>query len=161
MSGDVVTTQSLSKQETTFALAVIEYNGNLGAAYRAAFGEDVDHPVARARELLCKPEVAAYVQRLSVAVEENALISLGAHLGKLAEIRDRAIGTDQLKVALGAEKARGEAAGFYVDKKPSKGPGEGERAGPSVFINIGGSPTNVTEWSQKHGKGVVVDVTPR
>jgi hypothetical protein len=150
---------ALNEQDQTFALAVIEYNGNLGAAYRAAFGAEASNPVARARELLCRPDIARYVQRLAEAAEEHALISLGSHLGKLAEIRDLAIASDQYKVALAAEKTRGEAAGFYAPKV--KGPAGAPQGGPAVFINIGGPPANVQEWAQKHGRGTVIDVTPK
>lgn len=159
MSG--VQLPSLSTELDTFALAVIEYGGNLGAAYRSVFGEEVRNPAAKAREMVTRPEVASRIQQLSVAVEEHAYISLGSHLTKLAEIRDLAIGTDQLKVALGAEAKRGEAAGFYAGKLNSL-PGSPEtpaNTNPSVIINIGTSSANVQEWAAKHGKApVVIDI---
>lgn len=151
----------LTQEEDTFCLAVIEFGGNLGAAYRSAFGEGVTHATAKARELMCRPEVARRIQTLAKAVEEHALISLGSHLVKLAEIRDLAIGTGQLKVALGAETKRGEAAGFYTEKLAGpKTPGAGPSA-PSVMINISSnSPASVQDWATKYGKGgtVVIDV---
>ena len=150
---------ALTTQEDSFALAVIEYSGNLGAAYRSVFGEDVTAPVAKARELLTRPEIAKRIQALSVAVEEHAYVSLGSHLIKLAEIRDLAVGKDQLKVALQAEQARGTAAGFYREIPKEGDPAKDGR--PSVVINIGKSSANVQDWSAKHGKPpIVIDVTP-
>lgn len=150
----------LSSQDDTFCLAVIEFGGNLAAAYRSAFGDDVTNPTARARELMTRPEVARRIARLTEAVEESALISLGSHLTKLAEIRDISITTGQLKTALAAEVKRGEAAGFYTDKLPAgKNPGSGP-SNPSVVVNIGTrTPANVQEWAARSGKGtVIVDV---
>lgn len=155
---------ALSTELDTFALAIIEYGGNLGAAYRSVFGEDVRNPASKARELITRPEVALRIQKLSQAVEEHAYISLGSHLTKLAEIRDLAIGSDQLKVALGAETKRGEAAGFYAGKLNSRpgspeGPVEGN---PSVVINIGNSSSNIQEWAQKHGNApLIIDIPPK
>ena len=156
---NVTTTSTLTDEDRTFALAVIEYGGNLGAAARAAYGDEVRHPIAFAREKLCQPEIAKYVQALSAATEEHAFISLGSHLTKLAEIRDLAIGTDQLKVALAAEKSRGEAAGFYAAAKGpfGKAADDGPK-NPSVVINVGSSPVSVSDWASKHGSGTVIDV---
>lgn len=153
MSTDIVPT--LTSEEDTFCLAVIECGGNLAAAYRQSFGE-AGNPSTRARLLIQRPEIAKRIQQLTVAVEEHALVSLGSHLVKLAEIRDLAIGTDQLKVALAAETKRGEAAGFYAGKVADKG---SSGSSPSVVINIGKTPQDVTEWAARHGaKPVVVDV---
>jgi hypothetical protein len=147
----------LSPDEDTFALAVIEYGGNLGAAYRAAFGPDAAMPVARAREMLTRPEIAKRVQQLTILTEEHALVSLGSHVVKLAEIRDLALDNKQFKVALESEKARGQVAGFYADKvAPPPGSANGA---PMVQINIGSSAANVHDWAKSHGHApVVVDV---
>lgn len=141
----------ISSSEDTFCLAIIEYGGNLGAAYRAAFGSHTTNGVARARELLLRPEIAKRVQQLGQSVEEHALISLGSHLVKLAEIRDLAIETEQLKVAVQAEIKRGEVAGFYKDKVADPG-----ARSPSVNVFIGSSPSNVNDWAAIHGKAPVI-----
>lgn len=154
---------ALTNQEDSFALAIIEYGGNFGAAYRSVFGDDVKNPSAKARELLTRPEVAKRIQELSVAIEEHAHISLGSHLTKLAEIRDFAINTNQLKTALAAERSRGEAAGFYGLKPGTHNPDASPDGKASVTINIvGGSPSNIQEWSARHGKPpLIVDVSPQ
>jgi hypothetical protein len=146
----------ISTEEDTFCLAVIEHGGNLPAAYRSVFGPDAINPGTKARLLITRPEIAKRIQALTVAVEEHALVSLGSHLIKLAEIRDLAIHTDQLKVALAAEKSRGEVAGFYQGKAgPQATPG----SSPTVNVFIGRTPASVDEWAAKHGNApMVVDV---
>lgn len=102
-----------TQDEETFALAVIEASGNIAAAYRMSFGSDVPMPLARGKEMLSRPQVALKIRDITDAVKDSALISVGAHLHELAEIRDLAKGTGQLKTALAAERARGEAVGIY------------------------------------------------
>lgn len=103
----------LSSEEDTFALAMIEYGGNLAKAYRAAFGDSGRLPTARAKELLNKPQIALRIRDLSESVKEATFITLGSHLTQLAAIRDEAMEQGQLKVALTAERSRGEVAGLY------------------------------------------------
>jgi hypothetical protein len=149
---------ALTNEEDSFALAIIEYGGNLGAAWNSVYGE-TSNAAAKARELLSRPEVASRIQQLTIAVQEHAFISLGSHLTKLAEIRDLAVASDQLKVALGAETKRGEAAGFYTPKNVTKDPNAPAEGNPSVVINIGSSAANVHDWSKKHGQApVVIDI---
>lgn len=156
---DEVALPALTNQEDSFALAIIEYGGNLGAAWKAVYGEDEKNPAAKARAMLTRPEVAKRIQQLSVAVEEHAYISLGSHLTKLAEIRDLAIATEHLKVALSAETKRGEAAGFYTPRTQAKDPNTASDSVPHVVINIGSSPASVQDWAAKHGKPpVVIDI---
>jgi hypothetical protein len=116
---DVEVDIPLSVDEDTFALAVIEYGGNLRAAWIAAFGEH-STPTAKAREMLAIPRIAKRVQALTVAIADSSLISLGSHMLELANIRDMAKFNGQLKVALEAEKSRGTVAGFYAGKESAK-----------------------------------------
>ncbi len=154
MTSGVVTTIELTSDEDTFALAVLECGGNLGAAYRQVFGQDVTNPSARARLLMTRPEIAKRIHQLQLAVEDSALISLGSHLEKLSEIRDISMAMGQMKTALGAERSRGEAAGFYVDKSKGKGPIDPSR--PLVQVTINSTPPNVQEWAARHGTAPVV-----
>lgn len=103
----------LSVDEDSFALAMIEYGGNVSAAYRSVFGEDVRSPGARGQALLVLPQVQHRIQELSTAVKESAMVSMGMHLQELAQIRDMAKIQGQLKVALQAERTRGEVTGLY------------------------------------------------
>lgn len=106
----------LTVEEDTFALAVVEYGGNLRSAYIATFGTQ-NQTLARANLLMQRPEIVARVRDLMGVVSENALISLGSHLIELADIRDLAKATGQLKTALSAEESRGRAAGLYIGKE--------------------------------------------
>jgi hypothetical protein len=150
---------ALTPDEDTFALAVIEYGGNLGAAYRAVYGSEANMPVARAREMITRPEIAKRVQELTMLTEEHALISLGSHVIELATIRDLSKENKQFKVALDAEKARGEVAGFYGAKGP-KNPNPASTT-PLVNINIGSSSGNIADWAVKHGNTPVVIDMPK
>lgn len=103
----------LSTEEDTFALAMIEYGGNLLKAYRSAFGDDQKMPTAKAKQLLNKPGVALRIRELSDSIQEATYITLGTHLAQLAAIRDEAFDQGQLKVAYTAERSRGEVVGLY------------------------------------------------
>jgi len=111
-----VALEPLTIKEDAFALAVVEYNGNLKAAYLAIFGEDAPSPLANARILSANPSVVARVRALLFAAEEQDLISRSSHLAELAEIRDMAKIMKAPKTALEAERSRGEVAGFYSNK---------------------------------------------
>lgn len=108
-------TRILSPDEDNFALAIIEYGGNVKAAYMSVYGE---HPqaTAKGRELMTRPHVAARIAELNGTLRESALISVESHMIELANIRDLAKATGSLKVALAAERSRGEVAGFYVTR---------------------------------------------
>ncbi len=140
----------LTADEDTFCMCVIEYGGNLGAAYRAAFGKKVATPVQRAQELINRPEVALRIKHLAEATQEHALISLGSHLLQLAVLRDKSVKIGDMRTALASEVKRGEVAGFYKDKVAT--PADGAKF---VQINFNGSPSpsNATEWAQQFGGG--------
>lgn len=112
--GDVVQSYPpLTQAEDTFALAIIECGGHIGSAYKMTYGEDSPFPIARGKELLAKPQVALRIKEITDKIQDSTLISMGAHLYELADIRDLAKNTGQLKVALSAERARGEVSGLY------------------------------------------------
>lgn len=111
--GEVFAYAPLSQAEDTFALAVIECGGHIGSAYRMTFGADSPFPIARGKELLAKPQIALRIKEITDKIQDASLISMGAHLYELADIRDLAKNSGQLKVALSAERARGEVVGLY------------------------------------------------
>ncbi len=124
----------LSLEEETFALAMVEMSGNVGASYKAAYGVDVNFPSARGKELLAKPAIALKIRSITEAVEDASLISVGAHLSELSDIRDLAKVTGQLKTALAAERSRGEAVGIYQrHEKKNSTPNAG---GVNIMINM-------------------------
>lgn len=142
----------LSATDDDFCLAIIEYGGNLGAAYRAVFGPDVNNATAKARQMVTRPEIAKRINALQRSVDDTALISIGAHMDQLAQIRDHATLLNMPKVALEAEKSRGVVAGYYKDKVPTP-----EGGTPRVNIYIGGSsPTSIEDWGKQHGNPPVI-----
>lgn len=137
-AGEIVDVPSkpLSLDEDNFALAIIEYGGNLRKAYTAVFG-DAYNPMARARELMGRSDIALRIRDITESVHESALISLGSHLVELAGIRDLAKDQGNLKVALDSEVQRGKVAGFYIGKSdaaPTRKPSD--LANPMVLIQI-------------------------
>lgn len=103
----------LTTQQDLFALAMVEYSGNIAAAYRVV--DPGSHmPNAKGKELLALPQVALRIRDLTDKIQDSCLISMGAHLNELANIRDLAKHVGDLKVALGAERSRGEAVGLYT-----------------------------------------------
>jgi hypothetical protein len=121
----------LSRDEETFALAIIECSGNIAAAYKMTFGTDAYMPLAKGKELLTKPAIALKIRSITDAVQDAALISVGAHLDQLATIRDLSITTGQLKTAYMAERSRGEAVGIYQKHDPKNKGGDN-----NVQINV-------------------------
>lgn len=112
----------LTLEEDNFALAVIECGGNIAAAYRLAFGEDAVYPLAKGKELLMRAPVALRITAITDKIQDASLISLGAHLHELASIRDLSKVTGQMKVALEAERSRGEVTGLYAKHSNLSGP---------------------------------------
>lgn len=148
---DLITTMGLTNAEDTFCLGVLEFGGNLAAAYRAAFGTDATSPVANAHLLLGRPEVAKRIRQLTEFVQQGALISLTSHLQELADIRDLAKGSMQLKVALDAEKSRAVAAGVIVQAEdPDK------KKAATLVLKIVNSPAGVQAWAQQQGVEPVI-----
>lgn len=123
----------LTQEEDDFCLGVIEFGGNIGKAYRAAFGDESTFPIAKGKKLLGLPQIALKIKSITDALDEGALISTSAHLDELARIRDLASATGELKVAYQAERSRGEAVGIY-QKHDAKNRGGG--GGNQVQINV-------------------------
>ena len=109
-----------TEEENTFALAVIECGGNIKAAYQMVYGVNAPMALSRGKELLARPQVALKIRDITDAIADSALISVGAHLHELAEIRDLAKASGQLKTALVAERTRGEAVGIYQKHDAAK-----------------------------------------
>jgi len=121
--------QELTPEQDLFAMAVADSRGNLVAAYQAVFGNDVHFPAARATKLINLPQVAARVTEYQVVVRESTLIDLSGHMMELADIRDLAKESGQLKTALAAERTRGEVAGLYDNFQKGK-------AAPAVVVQF-------------------------
>jgi hypothetical protein len=106
-------TTPLTEEEELFALSVIECSGNIVAAFQSVWGEGVRNPAAHARMLLNQPNVLARITALQAVQTDTALLSMSSHLIELARIRDLSKLLQNPKVALDAERSRGEVMGFY------------------------------------------------
>ncbi len=145
----------LTTQEDTFALAVIECAGNVGAAYRMAFGEDVQFAAAKGKQLLGDVRIQERINGIMNKIQDSNLITLGAHLSELADIRDTAKATGQIKVALDAERSRGEAGGLYAKHQAAI-------AGDSVnVVQINMMTPDQLMQHANRKMGNVTDVTPK
>ena len=102
----------LTSEEDLFCVALLESGGNPLKAYKM-IDPECSQPGVKGRALLVLPHVQARLRQLTESVKENSLISLGTHLIELANLRDLAVAQGNLKVALQAERNRGEVAGFY------------------------------------------------
>ena len=78
-----------------------------------AFGDKDPYPIAKGNNILRRPQVALKIKELQDAVHDYSLISMTSHLMELADIRDLAKMSGQLKTALAAEISRGTAVGIY------------------------------------------------
>ena len=97
------------------------------------FGVDSPFPLARGKELLNKPQIALRIKEITDKIQDASLISLGAHLYELADIRDLAKTSGQLKVALSAERTRGEVVGLYDNFESG---GKNNAAPTNIQINL-------------------------
>jgi phage terminase small subunit len=114
-----VTPDMLTERQRRFAeLISTEMYGYAEAArlagYPAATAQQTAH---RLMSHVQDNKVAKYVRQLKNERYQKFNITFENHITKLAEIRDRAIEAGQFAVAASAEKARGQAAGLYVERK--------------------------------------------
>jgi hypothetical protein len=62
------------------------------------------------------PLVVKYIRIMQAELEELNAVDEAGHLMRLSEIRDKALEAGAMAVALGAEKARGQVKGLYVER---------------------------------------------
>jgi phage terminase small subunit len=105
---------ALTPEEDDFALAFVQSGGNLQSAYRMAVNPEEHYAKAKGLIIAGRRNVQARIKAIAAAVDDSVLISMGAHLNELAEIRDLGKARGELKVALDAEVKRGEVTGLYV-----------------------------------------------
>lgn len=117
----------LTKLEDDLALAFVDCGGNV-----ALTGEAMGMSAYEIRREIMRPHIAARIKQLTEVVTQSQLISIGSHLIELANIRDMAKKQGQLKVALAAERSRGEAVGIYAAAERSVG-GKG---GAQVAVQV-------------------------
>lgn len=81
-----------------------------------ATGSRAKATLSAGKDLFDDFETQELITHIRQEMKERGLITLEDHLEKLAMIRDQALATSKLSVALSAEVARGKAGGLYVDR---------------------------------------------
>jgi len=114
-----VTPDMLTDRQRRFAeLISTEQYGYAEAARMAGYPSATAQQTAhRLMSHVQDNKVAKYVRQLKNERYQKFNITFENHITKLAEIRDKAIEAGQFAVAASAEKARGQAAGLYVERK--------------------------------------------
>jgi hypothetical protein len=104
----------LSNQEEKFC-KVFAATRNAIIAFSQAFPEYKDPRIHRAEgsKLLKRGEISARIDDLINSAEEPYAYTFEEHLMELRRIRDLALQKGLMKVALDAEKLRGELLGFH------------------------------------------------
>ena len=102
------------RQEKFCQIYAIENVGQSEAARRAGYANN------SAGSLLLNekkfPAVSARIRELKRELSEKYEVTFDNHVRKLAEIRDMALADKKYPAAVAAEKARGQAAGLYINR---------------------------------------------
>lgn len=104
--------EELTEQEIKFIEHFMIYQNPASAVIEA--GIKTVFPRRTATRLLQKETIQRFLKSLILQARQNVGLTLEQHLRALADIRDRATAKGDNKTALGAERSRGEAAGFYT-----------------------------------------------
>lgn len=116
---DVVHPEELTGRQRRFAelMSTGQYT-QTQAALEAGYPESTAPTIAsRLMNPTFSPKVVKYVRQLKNETFAKYDVTLESHLTKLGEIRDKAVDAGEFAVAVSAEKARGQVAGLYVDRK--------------------------------------------
>lgn len=112
----------LTPKQEKFAQSVVS-GMNQSDAYRAAYKvrpntkpETVNQAASR---IMSDSNVAARVAELRAPVVNKAQMTLETHLRDLMMLRNLAVKEKQISAAIGAEVARGKAAGIHIEKSES------------------------------------------
>ena len=118
-SNDPISPHDLPTRHRTFAelMATGDFS-KTEAARRAGYPESTAGSIgSQLMNPNLHPKVVKYYRQIRNELSAKYDVTYESHLIKLAEIRDRAIDAGELSVAVTAEKARGQVAGLYVDRK--------------------------------------------
>lgn len=118
---------TLTAKQEAFCIAYLKC-GNASDAYRQSYeasGMKAETIHRKAKDLLDNGKIAARLQELRAPAVAEAQMTLEAHLNALASIRDAAAREGQYGAAVAAERSRGQAAGFYVNRVKDETPGAG------------------------------------
>ena len=106
------------KQEKFAMIYATEEVTQTEAALRAGYAESNAHAIA-SRMLNGRdyPQVLNRIRDIKNALPHKYEVTFESHVRKLAELRDSAMQNGNYAAAVSAEKARGSAAGLYIDRK--------------------------------------------
>ena len=130
----------LSEQEEEFALCIVACGGNDAKAYTLTFGPHA-HAYPLAQELMRIPRIARRISGLRKTEETTKALLLGEHVYWLAQLRDDAKDAGQIKHAIQAEIARGNALGLQTPAQQAPKDGGGLR----ILINMNGQTMSVEQ----------------
>lgn len=113
----------LTPKQEAFCAAYIE-TGNASEAYRRSYSAEKMKPATvnrSAKELLDNRNITARLKELQAPMIEEAQLTYGSHLKRLAELAEAAAKAGQFSAAITAEVNRGKVAGLYIEKKQVTG----------------------------------------
>ena len=110
----------LSERQIKFAELLVFNEGRKSpseCAYEAGYKSRPRQAASELRNPKYSPLVVKYIGELRAEIQEKYGINFERHITELARIRDEARAKGAWSAATNAEKARGQAAGLYVDQK--------------------------------------------
>ena len=88
------------------------------AAIEAGYAKSNAHAIAskmlNGRDF---PQILDRIHQLKIELQQKYEVTFESHVRKLSQIRDDAMANQNYASAVAAEKARGQAAGLYIDRK--------------------------------------------
>ena len=88
------------------------------AAIQAGYAKSNAHAIAskmlNGRDF---PQILDRIQQLKIELQQKYEVTFESHVRKLSQIRDESLANQNYASAVAAEKARGQVAGLYIDRK--------------------------------------------
>ena len=109
-------TKKITPQQEKFAQNVAQGMKKTDAAKQAGYSEKNAQRAGTILTSDANPIVQKRIQELQTKAAEKVTLSLGTHLTDLKDIRNGAVRSGAWSAAVGAEVARGRAAGLYVNR---------------------------------------------
>jgi hypothetical protein len=109
----------MSSQRERFCQLIAFKGYTSSEAYREAYDSEANDRTVHVEssKLRNDPEVAQRIEQLKRPALLAGEVTLEGHLDTLGKLRDLAVLSGELSVAVTAETNRGKVGGFYVDKK--------------------------------------------
>ncbi len=88
------------------------------AAIEAGYAKSNAHAIAskmlNGRDF---PQILDRIHQLKIELQQKYEVTFESHVRKLSQIRDESLANQNYASAVAAEKARGQVAGLYIDRK--------------------------------------------